>query len=302
MPVINVTLSQISAFERIVRLGSFHAAAQELGLTQPGISQRIRDLEDALGVKLFIRNGRRISISADGTALLAYADQLLKTSTEMVLRLRTQDPLKGILRLGMSETFALVCLTTLLERLGKLYPALKTSLHIGDTGAISELLSEQKLDLAVISEPQVAEHVRREPIGTNQHGWFASARYDIGRMPLTPAELCAHHLIVTPPPARLYTTVTRWFDQAGVAPQRLSMCNSLSVTAMAVTSGLGIGLVPQRAMQDGVDRGEVVELPVLPRVVAHQVWICYQVNELGPGLQQVVNVIRELITEQRLFM
>ena len=88
--MINVTLSQISAFERIVRLGSFHAAAKQLGLTQPGISQRIRELEDALGVKLFIRNGRRVSISADGTALMVYADQLLRTTNELSLRLRSR--------------------------------------------------------------------------------------------------------------------------------------------------------------------------------------------------------------------
>ncbi len=299
--MINVTLSQLAAFERVVRLGGFHAAAHDLGLTQPAISQRIRDLEENLGVKLFVRKGRRASISADGTALLTYADQLLRTANEMTLRLRTHDPLKGVLRLGLSETFALVCLTTLLERLERQYPALKTSLHIGDTNATSELLNQRTLDLAVISEPRVDDHVRREPVGTNQHGWFASASRGLHRTPLSPSELCAHHLIVTPPPARLHTTVGRWFDQAGVAPQRLSMCNSLSVTMLTIIQGLGNGLVPERVMQDSVARGEVAQLTVPPLVPAHQVWICYQVEELGPGLRQVVEIIREIVTAERLF-
>ena len=299
--MINVTLSQILAFERIVRLGSFHAAAMELGVTQPGISQRIHELEDALGVKLFVRHGRRVSVSADGTALLAYADQLLRTTNEMALRLRSKDPLQGVLRLGLSETFALICLTGLLERLERQYPALKTSLHIGDTNATSELLNKQKLDLAVISEPRISEEVRREPIGTNQHGWFASARYEMPSGPLVPADLAPHHLIFTPPPARLYTTATRWFEQAGVVPQRLSMCNSLSVTMLTIASGLGIGLVPRRVMQDSVAHGEVRELPVRPLVPAHQVWICYQVSELVPGLQRVAALIRDLVTEERVF-
>jgi DNA-binding transcriptional LysR family regulator len=219
----------------------------------------------------------------------------------MALRLRSKDPLQGVLRLGLSETFAQICLTKLLERLERQYPALKTSLHIGDTTATSELLNEQKLDLAVISEPHVSEEVRREPIGTNQHGWFASPRYDMPDGPLAPADLCTHHLIVTPPPARLYTTATRWFDQAGVAPQRLSMCNSLSVTMLTIASGLGIGLVPRRVMQASVARGEVCELRVRPLVAAHQVWICYQVSELGPGLQRVVALIRDLVAEERVF-
>jgi DNA-binding transcriptional LysR family regulator len=299
--MLNVTLSQLAAFERVVRLGGFHAAAADLGLTQPAISQRVRELEDGLGVKLFIRQGRRVSITADGMALLSYADQLLRTAHEMTLRLRTRDPLKGVLRLGLSETFALVCLTTLLERLERQYPALKTSLHVGDTNATSELLNEQKLDLAVISEPRVDDHVRREPIGANQHRWFARASRRLHQAPLSPAELCGHHLIVTPPPAQLHSSVSRWFEQAGVAPQRLSMCNSLSVTMLTIEQGLAIGLVPERVMQDSVARGAVAELTVLPLVPAHQVWICYQVEELGQGLRQVVEIIREIVTEKRLF-
>jgi DNA-binding transcriptional LysR family regulator len=299
--MINVTLSQVSAFERVVRLGTVHAAAQDLGLSQPAVSQRIRELEQTLGAKLFVRKGRRISISADGTAMLAYADRLLKTTDEMVLRLRSHDPLKGILRLGLSETFAHVCLTALLERLGAKYPSLKTSLHVGDTNALSDLLNEQRLDLAIISDPSIADHVRREPLGINQHGWFAASSAEVGEAPLTPAELCQHHLIITPPPARLFTTVTRWFSQAGVAPERLSMCNSLSVTALMIKSGLGVGLVPRGVMRDSVARGEVQEFRVQPMVAAHEVWICYQVEELGPGLQQAVGLIRDVAAEHNLF-
>ena len=72
----NVTLSQLKTFERIVRLGSFHAAARELRLTQPSVSQRIRELETMLRTRLFIRRGPRISLTAEGHALIEYADRL----------------------------------------------------------------------------------------------------------------------------------------------------------------------------------------------------------------------------------
>ena len=290
--MINVTLSQVSTFERVVRLGSFHAAAHDLGLTQPAVSQRIRELEQALGIRLFVRNGRRIAVTADGTAMLAYADQLLKTAGEMVLRLRTHDPLKGVLRLGLSETFALVCLSGLLERLNSTYPSLKTSLHVGDTNALSELLNEQKLDLAVISDPRVADHVRRDPIGVNQHGWFAAAAScAIDQATLTPEEFCRHHLIITPPPARLFTNVMRWFSQAGVAPRRLSMCDGFSC---------------RRAYHQGrTGTGHAVRGGVAVRRSGHWArWWTFQITcrrvppcvgipapdmeELGPGLQEVV--------------
>ena len=71
-----VTLGQLRAFERIVRLGSFHAAALELKLSQPSVSQRIRELEAALNTPLFVRRGPRVSLTAEGHALIEYADRM----------------------------------------------------------------------------------------------------------------------------------------------------------------------------------------------------------------------------------
>jgi len=61
--IMNVTLSQLRAFERIVRLGSFHAAARDLHLSQPSVSQRIRELEGVLQTPLFVRRGPRVSLT-----------------------------------------------------------------------------------------------------------------------------------------------------------------------------------------------------------------------------------------------
>ncbi|HVX29336.1 MAG TPA: LysR family transcriptional regulator [Nitrolancea sp.] len=297
----HLTLAQLLTFERIVRLGSFHAAAQHLGLTQPSISQRIRELEDILGARLFERRGPKISVTAEGTALIAYADRMLQTAQELTDRFRTRNPLMGLLRLGLTETFALICLPELLRRLETRYPSLKTSVQVGDTATLSSLFNEQQLDVAVMSEPDVPHDVRREPLGTNELSWFVSADSNIPLGALSPADLCAHHLIIPPPPARLYTTAMRWFSQAGVVPQRLSMCNSLSVAIPTVISGLAVGLIPSRVMAERVTRGEVRRLNVSPPLEGHRVWICYQSTQSSSGLQEVIQLIRELVLSSRLF-
>jgi DNA-binding transcriptional LysR family regulator len=297
----SLTLAQIRTFERIVKLGSFRAAARQLGLTQPSVSQRVRELEDALGAQLFVRRGPGISLTVEGTALIAYADRLLGTADEMVERFRAHDPLKGLLRLGLNETFGLVCLPDLLRHLEEQYPALKTSVQVGDTGTVSRMLNEQQLDIAVISEPEVADHVRREAIGVNELAWFADPAFNGPRGVLSPADLGGHHLMVTPPPSRLYTTTTQWFARAGVVPSRLSMCNSISVTILTITRGLAIGLVPVRVMQEQLARGTVRRLAVSPPVPGHRVSICYQVSEFGPSMQRLVELVRELVLRHKLF-
>ena len=188
----HVTLGQLRAFERIVRLGSFHAAALELKLSQPSVSQRIRELEATLQTPLFVRRGPRVSLTAEGHALVEYADRMLGTAGELVERFRTRDPLKGTLRLGVSETFAFICLPELLQRMEQRYPAIRTSVFVGDTGVVSARLNDQALDIAVVSEPTVAPHVSQEPLGRNAFGWFASTALGLPRRTFTPADLEQH--------------------------------------------------------------------------------------------------------------
>jgi DNA-binding transcriptional LysR family regulator len=296
-----VTLSQLKAFERIVRLGSFHAAARELRLSQPSVSQRIRELEAVLKTPLFIRRGPRVSLTAEGHALIEYADRLLGAAWEMVERFRTRDPLKGMLRLGLNESFALICLPELLRRLEQRYPGIKTSVFVGDTGLVSQKLNEQELDIAIVSEPAVGPHVRQEPIGKNKLGWFASSDFELARDVLSPSDLCQFHLIVSPPTARLHATVTKWFADAGAIPVRVSTCNSLSVTMLTILHGTAIGLVPVRVMQDEIETRRVKLIPVAPDIPAHRVSICYQISEFGPGLKVLVDLTKELVAQHKLF-
>jgi DNA-binding transcriptional LysR family regulator len=297
----NITLAQIRAFERTVRLGGVHAAARHLNLTQPAVSRRIRELESALGVKVFARSGRSLHITSEGAGLLGYASELLNTADEMALRASTGDPLHGTLRLGVSGSFALVGLDILLDRLRRGHPDLKTAVHVGDSKTISGLLNDFKLDLAVTSEYRMAEHVHRERIGLNRHGWFAAASAELGDGVLSPVTLAQHHLIVTPPPARQNLTVMQWFRQAGTSPLRLSTCNEVQATIRIILRGLAVGLIPVRLMKPHVEQGLARELEVVPAIPPYEVWVCYQVEELGPGLRQLADIIQSIAAEEQLY-
>jgi DNA-binding transcriptional LysR family regulator len=69
----------------------------------------------------------------------------------------------------------------------------------------------------------------------------------------------------------------------------------------AVVKGLGVALVPIRIIQAEVEAKRVKQLPVAPEVPAHSVSICYQASEFGPGLNTLVDLIRELIAHHQLF-
>src|SRR5262245_45347302 len=112
-----ITLMQLEAFTQIVETGTFHGAAKRLHVTQPTISQRIRELETTLSVSLFTRNGPQFRLTPEGQALLGYAHRMLVTADELRLHYQSRNSLQGIVRIGISNLFGMLCLSDLLRRL-----------------------------------------------------------------------------------------------------------------------------------------------------------------------------------------
>lgn len=300
--MMRLSLDQLRAFEHIARLGTFHAAARHLGLTQPSVSQRIRELEAVLGARLFTRRGPRISLTIEGRALLDYAVRMLAVETEIALRFESRDPLRGLLRLGANDSFALVCLVDLLRRLEARYPQLKVSVVVDNSIAMSRLLNDQAIDIAVVSEPEVEPHVQELRIGFNELAWLASSRLGLPRGEIGPRHLAAEHIMVSPRPSRLYDTVMGWFAAAGQEPVRVSTCNNLSVMAIAILEGTAIGVMPVCVMRQELARSRVRRLDAGPPIRSHAVSICYQSAGIGPGIEAVVSLARQLIAEKELFL
>lgn len=294
------TLAQLDAFAIIVRTGSFHAAARQLHLTQPTVSQRIRELETAIGAPLFVRQKPRIQLTAEGHALVDFARRLLGTAGELAAHFRTRNPLRGVLRLGVPATFAHACMTDFLLRMEQRYPELKASVRVNDSGTMLKMLEDEELDVAILVAPIISARIRQQAVGQTELTWFAHPGLRTRRA-LRPADLAPMHLMLTPPPSRLLTTVMDWFAASGVTPTRISTCNDIKVAVETVANGVAVGALPLSVVQDAIARGQVRRLPVKPALPAHPVAICHQTARLGPGLEEVVELMRDLITEQRLY-
>ena len=113
------TLAQLEAFYWIAKLGTVRDAARHLNLAQPTVSLRLRDLETALGTMLFERLGRALRLTHEGLVLLQDATPLLAAAGQIQERSGTHDAVRGTIRLGVPETFAVVCLPKLIDLLSR---------------------------------------------------------------------------------------------------------------------------------------------------------------------------------------
>lgn len=295
------TLEQVRTFDTILRLGSFHAAARHLGLTQPTVSQRVRELETAIGSPLFIRRGPRTMPNARAHELLTHARRLLAAAEDMAASLGTPRPLRGTLRLGATDSFAQLCIAELMTRLERSYPELKLSVCVDDSASLGRQLQAREIDIAVISEPTLPATIRQEVIGWNVMAWVASRSMRLPRGKLDAAALAQQHLVLNAPPSRLHGTVMRWFAEEGVSPSRVSTCNNLSVMIRLALGGRGIGIVPLAIVREEIAGRALRLVSTVRPPPTHRVCLCYHVRDETSDLGRLAALIREVVADRSPF-
>ncbi|VWX61777.1 LysR family transcriptional regulator [Burkholderiales bacterium 8X] len=251
------SIAQLEAFYWIARLGSFHAAARHMHLTQPTVSGRIAELEATLGTRLFDRTHQRAELTTHGRAIVDSVDRLLKLSDDIALHSQSSRTLRGLLRVGAVESVALMTLPKLLPRFVARYPDLKIELTLDVSSALNRKLNAKELDLAVLTDPEVGDGITVQAVGLIELAWFAAPHTSLPDRPLTPADLAGMPILTMPSPSTIFRAISAWFDAAGIEPAHLSTCNSLALMARLVAAGQGVAVLPTAMVRNELDAGQL---------------------------------------------
>ncbi len=145
---------QLSAFDRIVRDGSFSRAAWALEISQPAISARLQALEQELGGPLLVRGGRHLALTPLGESFLPYARRALEVMAEGVEAARlTQAGHRGKISLGTLESLASGLVVAAVVQFRAARPGVDLSIHSGDQSRVVSMLGDGLVDLALVSWP-----------------------------------------------------------------------------------------------------------------------------------------------------
>jgi DNA-binding transcriptional LysR family regulator len=289
------TLAQLETFYWISRLGSFRAASQRLNLAQPTISLRIRELESALGTPLFQRIGRRVRLTADGAALVGDAERLLGIAGSIDARARVGSPVRGLLRFGAPESFALVCLPGLVRLLEEAHPELNLEVTIETSSDLMAMLNERALDLAVLTNPDSDDrYLRTEALGRHEMAWIAPGALKFPT-PVRPDDLTRCQIICNSRPSPMFRMVLGWFRSAGVEPLRFSFCNSLTMIARLTTDGVGVSMLPPAILAAELQAGTLQLLPSRPPIAKATMFATYHASNSSPPVSIVIDAIRNVL-------
>ncbi|HBK4766793.1 TPA: LysR family transcriptional regulator [Serratia liquefaciens] len=278
-----VNLGQLNTFAQVVRQGSFSAAGDLLGLTQPAVSLQIRQLEQRLQVRLLERVAKRVRPTSAGEVLLEHIARI-NTAVDNVLGAMADhaQEIAGVITVGTGATACIHLLPSLLRELKQNYPRLNIGVRTGNTDNMVKAVEENRLDIALVTLPASGRNVQLTPL--LQDEFVAIFPADGTNVPVefTPQGLGALPWVAFEAGSSTRRLIDNWFLSAGVKPMPVMELGSIEAIKEMVAAGLGYSIIPRMALTDL--RGRSL-MPVLERTLAIAL---RQDKPLNRALQKVI--------------
>jgi len=257
------TFRQLQVFASVARHASFSRAAEELHLTQPAVSMQVRALERAAGLALFEHVGRKIALTAAGTALLRYANasaDLLREAKE------TLDALKGV-RIG---TLSLSAVSTakyfapsLLAAFTHEYPGVRIRISIGNREEIVRELADNATDLVIMGRPPRELETVAEAVAPHPLAIIAAPTHPLARAKRVPlARLTGEPFLIREEGSGTRASMERVFGDRDLTFRTAMEVTSNETIKQAVIAGMGLAFISLHTVGLELQTNKLVVLDV----------------------------------------
>ncbi|MGH8809327.1 MAG: LysR substrate-binding domain-containing protein [Noviherbaspirillum sp.] len=285
----SIDLDSLHIFKAVVDYGGITKAAAQLNRVQSNITTRVKNLEDRLGVQLFQRQNGKLVLSSEGSLLLAYAERLLRLSSEAEAALRSGTP-RGILRIGTMESTAAVRLPSLLSRYHENYPDVQIELATGTSGALIGKVHRFDIEAAFVAEPFTPVDLEMQEAFVEELVLITSK--DSPRIS-TPKDLQKRTVIAFSTGCSYRRVLEDWLGMSAVVPDRVLELGSYHAIVACVAAGSGIAIVPRSVLGAVRAENEVTAFPLPRRVARAQTWLVWRSGHRSVALDALRKDLRE---------
>lgn len=283
-------LSDLTIFRAVVAEGGITRAAEKLHRVQSNITTRIRQLEDNLGVALFIREGKRLHVSPAGQVLLGYADRLLDIAQEARDAVQDSRP-RGRFRLGAMESAAAVRLPGPLSLYHRRYPDVKLELRTGNPGRLSAALLRGELDAALVTEPVAAGPFDKVAVYEEELVIVAAA----GHPPIKPGKLSdgtRHTMLAFEPGCPHRKRLEDWFARRDELPERIIEMSSHHAMLGCAAAGMGISLLPLSVLETFPEKRRLSVHKLAPSENRVRTWLIWRKGARSPKIDALADILK----------
>lgn len=259
----NATFRQLRVFSEVARHLSFSKAAQALHLTPPAVTMQIKELEGHVGMPLFERKGRQVTLTTTGEYMLVYARRMLSTlkdAEDAAARLQRLEV--GTITIGMVST-AKYFLPRMLAEFRREHGGIDVKLAVGNREQLVRMLQSNELDIAIMGRPPKELATRAEPFAAHPHVFVAPVGHPLvaqGRQSVEALRTCA--FIIREEGSGTRAALEKFFETARIQPVVSMEMASNETIKQAVMAGMGLSFLSLHTLGLELDNGLIAVLDV----------------------------------------
>jgi DNA-binding transcriptional LysR family regulator len=259
----NATFRQLRVFSEVARQLSFAKAARALHLTPPAVTMQVRELEGHVGMPLFDRSGRSVTLTTAGEYMLVYTRKMLATlkdAEDTAARLLKLEV--GTLTIGMVST-AKYFLPHLLAQFRREHEGIEIRLAVGNREQLVRMLHANEVDIAIMGRPPKELATRAEPFAAHPHVFVAPVGHPLTQAgPLTPEALRDQGFILREEGSGTRAALEKFLLQARVEPRVTMEMASNETIKQAVIAGMGLSFLSLHTLGLELDNQLIALLPI----------------------------------------
>jgi LysR family transcriptional regulator, low CO2-responsive transcriptional regulator len=292
----NVTFRQLRVFTEVARHLSFARAAEALHLTPPAVTMQVKELENHIGLALFERSGRKVSLSVAGEYMLGYARQMLATlkdAEDAAARLRRLE--FGSLTIGMVST-AKYFLPRLLTQFKQEHEGIEVNINVGNREQLENMLHGSEVDIAIMGRAPSELATRAESFAAHPHVFVCSVDHPLLKSDHPSAQILRKEpLIVREHGSGTRAAMEGFLKSARVEPRIVMEMSSNETIKQAVMAGMGVSFLSLHTLGLELEHGlmRVIDIQGTPVVRSWNV-----VHTLSKLLSPAAEAFRYFMLEQ----
>lgn len=254
-------IRQLRAFVAIAESGTFTAGALRVHVTQAAISMQIRQLENEIGAKVFVRAPRHVILTEAGEQLLRRARHILRehdAALDEIAELAGAE--RGRLRIGSASAMVLTDqLPGVLKELRKQHPAADIAVTSGTSEVLVDQILAGEVDVAFVSLPVDVRGIKTERLSEDQLVAIASPRHKLAKQRTISAyTLAGERLILGERGGNTRRLIDQFFAQAGVTLRVAMELSRQQAIKRMVEEDMGVGIVPLQSVKEEVEKGKLI--------------------------------------------
>lgn len=260
-----MNLRFLETFVWVARLKSFRLTAEKLFSTQASVSSRIAALEDELGVRLFLRDSKGVSLTPEGQKVLEYAERMIDTMQALKQSISEIGNVQGRIRLGVMDTVIHTLLSPFVTKIMEVYPAVEIELTADTARNLCEQLQKGYLDIIFQTDVVRGDGVRNLELACFPMQWIVltGSIYDRGYAAID--ELAKERIITFSKNSRPHQDILNLLHAGNVAAPRISCVNSVAAMKRLIRDGFGVGALPAALVSEELKQGLVTILEDVPQ-------------------------------------